>query len=143
MSTYSYAHRAIAQQAHVARPSKASNVTTWSIQGLLALLFLIAGAAKLSMPIQTLATASGLPGAFMKFIGVAEIAGGLGLFLPRLLRLRPYLTALAASGLVIIMVGAVVATIIRQGIAPAVFPFIVGCLLTQVIRVRGSRVPSA
>jgi hypothetical protein len=47
------------------------------------------------------------PGAFLRFIGVAELLGGIGLILPALLRIKPGLTPLAAAGLVIIMIGAV------------------------------------
>ena len=49
-----------------------------------------------------------LPGWFLRFIGVAEVLGALGLVLPGLLRIRPGLTAVAAAGLVIIMMGATI-----------------------------------
>jgi uncharacterized membrane protein YphA (DoxX/SURF4 family) len=121
------------------RSAKRENVLLWVLQGLLAVLFLFAGAAKLSMPVQTLASVSGLPGLFMRFIAVAEVCGALGLILPRLLHMRPGLTPLAAAGLVIIMIGAVTVTVLRQGVAPAVFPLVVGSLLTLVIRFRWQR----
>jgi len=69
-----------------------------------------------------------LPGLFIRFIGVCEVLGGLGLILPGLLRIRPRLTPLAATGLVIIMIGATVLTIIGDGIALAVIPFVTGLL---------------
>ena len=49
-----------------------------------------------------------LPGWFLRFLGVAEVLGALGLVLPGLLRIRTGLTSLAAAGLVIIMIGATV-----------------------------------
>ena len=49
-----------------------------------------------------------LPGWFLRFIGVAEVLGALGLVLPGLLRIRPGLIPLAAAGLVIIMIGATI-----------------------------------
>jgi hypothetical protein len=49
-----------------------------------------------------------LPFWFLRFIGVAEVLGALGLVFPGLLRIRPGLTPLAAAGLVIIMIGATV-----------------------------------
>ena len=110
----------------------------WIIQILLGLLFLFAGGSKLIMPIEQmaeLARQSGqtpLPGFLLRFIGVAELLGGLGLILPSLLRIRPSLTALAAAGLVIIMIGATVITLSSGTIAPALFPLIVGLLLVFV-----------
>jgi DoxX-like protein len=84
----------------------------WIVQGLLAVLFLFTGGSKLAMPIEVLAAQSHLPGAFMKFIGVCEVLGGLGLVLPGLTRIRPGLTPLAAALLVPIMIGATVSTAI-------------------------------
>ena len=69
-----------------------------------------------------------MPGWFLHFIGVMEILGGLGLILPSLLRIRPGLTPLAAAGLVIIMIGATVITVMTTGIAMAMVPLIVGIL---------------
>jgi DoxX-like protein len=82
----------------------------WIAQGLLALIFLVAGGAKLMMPAQTLAQQSGLPGAFMQFIGVCEVLGALGLLLPGILKIQEQLTPVAASGLAVIMAGATVTT---------------------------------
>ena len=56
-----------------------------------------------------------LPGAFLRFLGVAEVLGALGLILPGLLRIRPGLTPLAAAGLVLIMIGAAVITLATMG----------------------------
>ena len=110
----------------------------WIIQVLLALLFLFAGGTKLVMPIeqmQELARQAGqtpLPGVLLRFLGVVEALGGLGLVLPGLLRIRPGLTPLAALGLVIVMIGAVVITMSGGAMGQAVFPFIVGVLLAFV-----------
>ena len=110
----------------------------WIIQVLLALLFLFAGGSKLIMSIaemQELARQAGqtpLPGLLLRFLGVVEVLGGLGLILPSLLRIRPGLTPLAAVGLLIIMIGAVVITLASGVIGPAVFPLVVGLLLAFV-----------
>ncbi len=117
-------------------PTKWANVLLWILQGLLSVLFLFAGVAKLAMPVEALTSLTGLPGLFMKFIAVAEMAGGLGLVLPHLLHLRHSLIPLAAAGLVPIMIGAVLMTIAKQGVAPATFPLVIGLLLTLVIRYR-------
>jgi DoxX-like family len=98
----------------------------WIVQGLLAALFLFAGGMKLVVPLEKLAGQVPLPGPFLRFIGVAEVLGALGLILPGLLRIRPGLTPLAAAGLVIIMVGATVITLAGGAIAPALIPLVVG-----------------
>ena len=106
------------------------NLALWIVQGLLALIFLFAGGLKLVLPIaqMTKQMAVPLPGLFLQFIGVCEVLGAIGLILPRLLRIRPGLTPLAAAGLVIIMIGATVVTLAGGSIAQALSPAIVGLL---------------
>jgi hypothetical protein len=103
----------------------------WTVQGLLAALFLFAGGMKLVMPIESMTAQMpvAIPGAFLRFIGVAETLGALGLVLPGLLRIRPGLTPLAAAGLVIIMIGATGLTLATgMGVGAAVIPLVVGIL---------------
>ena len=100
----------------------------WIVQGLLALLFLWAGSMKLVMPVEAMTEQMPLPGLFLRFIGVAEVLGALGLILPGLLRLRPALTPLAAAGLVLIMIGATGLTLAGGAVAMALFPLVVGLL---------------
>ena len=83
-----------------------NNKVLWTLQGVLAVLFLLAGGAKLLTPAEQLAAQSPLPVGFLQFIGVCEVMGALGLVLPSLTGIRPQLTSLAAAGLVVIMVGA-------------------------------------
>lgn len=109
------------------------NVALWIIQVLLALLFLFTGGMKLVIPPDVLMKMGSpnqvhLPGLLIQFIGVCEVLGGLGLILPGLLRIKPGLTPLAASGLVIIMIGATVLTIIGDGFAMALPAVVVGLL---------------
>jgi uncharacterized membrane protein YphA (DoxX/SURF4 family) len=104
----------------------------WIVQGLLALLFLFAGGMKLVLPIEEMTAQMPLPGWFVRFIGVAEALGGIGLILPGLLRIWTGLTPLAAAGLVIIMIGATVVTLSGGDVAPALIPLVVGLLLTFV-----------
>ena len=111
---------------------KSSRIALWSVQTVLAALFLFAGGFKLAAPMADLARVSPLPASFLKFIGVCEVLGALGLILPGLFRVRLGLTPLAAVGLVIIMVGAVVVTAITQGAAAAGFPLVVGALASVV-----------
>ena len=104
------------------------NVALWIVQVLLGLLFIFAGGTKLVLPLDQLTGPVALPGAFIRFIGVAEVAGGLGLILPGLFRIRTGLTPLAAAGLVIIMIGAVVITLIGREVMGAVISLVVGIL---------------
>ena len=100
----------------------------WIVQALLACLFLFGGVVKLIMPVEELTREVPLPGLFLRFIAVCELLGALGLVLPGLLRIRPGLTPLAAAGLVIIMIGATVTTLVTGGRATALIPLVVGLL---------------
>jgi uncharacterized membrane protein YphA (DoxX/SURF4 family) len=106
------------------------NILLWIIQGLLALLFIFGGATKLVMSAEDMTKQMnvGLPVLFMRFIGVCELLGGLGLILPGLLRIKPWLTPLAAIGLAIITIGATVVTLMGKP-AATIFPALV-CLLS-------------
>ena len=113
--------------------SRSMTRALWVVQSLLALLFLFAGGMKLILPIEEMTKQMPLPGAFLRFIGVAELLGGLGLVLPGLTGIRPGLTPLAAAGLVIIMIGATVLSAVSGGIVPALFPLVTGLLLVFVV----------
>ena len=104
------------------------NIALWIAQALLAAIFLFAGGMKLVIPIEEMTKQMPMPGWFLHFIGVCEILGALGLILPWLKRIRPGLTPLAAAGLVIIMIGATVITLMISGIAMALVPLVVGIL---------------
>ena len=108
------------------------NTVLWIVQTLLAALFLFAGVMKLTLPIEAMAGPVALPGLFLRFIGVAETLGALGLILPGLFNIRPVRTPLAAAGLVIIMAGATVVTAIGGHTAPALFPLAVGLMTATV-----------
>ena len=89
------------------------NIVLWIIAGLLDLAFLSAGATKLAQPRAKLAS-SGMAWAgdfsdgAVKGIGALEVLGAIGLVLPAALGVAEILTPLAALGLGIIMIGAVV-----------------------------------
>ncbi|MFT3712139.1 MAG: DoxX family protein [Archangium sp.] len=90
------------------QPSKGLNIALWIVQVLLALAFGMAGLMKSTAPIEELAKQMVWPGAvppaLVRFIGVSELLGGIGLLLPSLTRIQPKLTALAAAGLVVVMI---------------------------------------
>ena len=109
------------------------NILLWILQILLALLFLFAGGTKFYYTIEQMRAMGPpnqilFPGWFMHFIGVCEILGALGLVLPGLFRIKQHLTALAAIGLTIIMIGAVVVTFMTFGVGSAI-PNLIICLL--------------
>jgi uncharacterized membrane protein YphA (DoxX/SURF4 family) len=112
----------------------------WSLQVLLALLFLFAGSMKLLTPIEVMKAQMSLPLSdwFIYFTGIAEFAGALGLILPGLLRIKRGLTPLAACGLVLVMIGATALTMLTAGVIPALFPALVGLLCTLVAKARAS-----
>src|SRR4051812_3859884 len=105
-----------------------TNVALWIRQSALALVFLGAGSSKLIMSAEQMTSQSEIdfPLWFLRFIGVCEVAGALGLILPSVSRIRTGLTPLAACGLIVIMTGAVTLTALSMGVAPATFPLVVG-----------------
>lgn len=89
--------------------SKGWNIGLWVAQALLAAMFLMAGATKLmsgsaDLVAMGMGWAENAPFVLIKFIGLAEVAGALGLILPAATRIMPHLTKLAAAGLAVIMV---------------------------------------
>ncbi len=104
------------------------NIALWVVQILLALAFLAAGAMKASQPIDNLKKNMGwvestTPSA-VRLVGILEVLGALGLILPAATHILPWLTPVAAIGLVLTMIGAMIVHIQRkemQGlVAPAV-----------------------
>jgi len=113
---------------------KTRNVVLWIIQGLLAITFLFAGGAKLVMPADQMAAPGPiqLPVAFIRFIGVCEVLGGIGMVVPWLTRIKRGLTPLAGAGLVIIMIGATVVNLVDGPKIAAPFTAVLGLLAATV-----------
>ncbi|MEZ4564317.1 MAG: DoxX family protein [Thermomicrobiales bacterium] len=102
------------------------NRALWIAQGLLAAFFLFVGFSKLTASAEVLTALFPLPAAFIRFIGLCEVLGALGLVLPLALKIRPELTSLAAAGLTIIMIGAAGTTLAVGGGAMSVMPLLIG-----------------
>ena len=87
---------------------KTLNIALWVAQVLLAAMFLMAGIMKATQPIEELSQSmtwvNDFSAGMVRFIGISELLGGIGLLLPALLRIKPIFTPLAALGLFIIMV---------------------------------------
>ena len=88
------------------------NIALWIVAGVLAAMFLLAGGMKAVTPKEKLTVpmewAKNWSPSQIKALGVAEILGAIGLILPRALNIAPVLTPLAATGLAITMIGAVI-----------------------------------
>lgn len=93
-------------------PSKGLNVGLWIVQGILALLFAGTGVWKLLTPIPQLAAmipwAGQVAPGFLRATALFDLAGGLGLVVPALTRIKPGLTVLAALGCAALQICAVV-----------------------------------
>jgi hypothetical protein len=110
-----------------------NNRVLWVFQWLLALLFLFAGVTKLVLPVEAMTKEMPmLSGGFLRFVGVCETLGAVGLILPMLLRIQTKLTPLAAACLVIVMIGATWVTLMTGGGAQALFPAVTGLLLVGI-----------
>ena len=126
-------------------PSRGLHLTTWVLQGLLALALLGAGSSKLMTPLTELAATLPwvltMPEALVRFIGLAEVLGGIGLVLPAATRIRPSLTPLAAAGLVIVMVLAAGFHVSRGELAAVPVNAVLGGLAGLIAWARWTRVP--
>ena len=113
--------------------TRGATIGLWVVQSLLAALFVFAGSMKLILPVEVLTQQVALPGWFLRFIGTCEVLGAIGLVLPTALRILPILTPVAATGLAVIMTGAVVVTLVAVGASQAIMPLIVGLFCAIVI----------
>ncbi len=99
------------------KSNKAINIGLWVAQVILFGMFAMAGFMKISQPIselsQMLPWAAEVPALLVRFIGLSEILGASGLLLPSILRIKPNLTPLAAKGLTVVMVFALIFHISR------------------------------
>lgn len=83
------------------------HIALWIVQVLLAAAFFMAGGTKLATPIEELAPqmsfVSHMPALMVRFIGLSEVLGAIGLILPAATRIKPGLTPLAAALLAVVM----------------------------------------
>ncbi|HLT74843.1 MAG TPA: DoxX family protein [Ohtaekwangia sp.] len=129
------------------KPTKSSklwNVFLWIGQLILAGMFLMAGYMKTFVPIpelsQVIPMAGEMPG-LTRFIGVSELAGGIGLLLPAALRILPQLTIAAAYALGVVMVLAILFHIQRGEYDALPTTFVLGAIAFFVGWGRTSKAP--
>ena len=102
------------------------NLTLWIIAGLLAVVYLASGAAKLIVPKEKIAAipagrwVEDFSAGSVKAIGALEVLAAVGLVLPAVLGIAPVLVPLAAAGLVLLMAGAVITRLRRHEPKPMV-----------------------
>ena len=118
------------------------NTLLWIVQGVLAAMFLLAGGAKLVMSAEQMATpgAVQLPVAFVRFIGVCELLGAVGMIAPGATRIMPALTPIGAVGLLVIMIGATVVNLLSGMPGAAILTAVLGLLAAFVAYGRSPRV---
>jgi hypothetical protein len=119
------------------------NVFVWVVQALLAVMFALQGVFLISPPepmrlvFETLPFSRG----FMVAIGILDVLGAIGLILPWALKILPQLTPLAAAGLTIIMIGAIVTHLVRGEIVQAIPALVIAVLTAFVVYARTVLVP--
>lgn len=120
-------------------------ITLWTAQIVLAAMFIMAGLPKALTPIHELAAtmplAGEVPEAFVRFIGISELLAAIGLVLPGVFRIKPLLISLAAAGLVLIMVLAVLYHLAKGEVVPAGINVVLGLLAAFVAWGRYSKAP--
>ncbi|HEX6108668.1 MAG TPA: DoxX family protein [Ktedonobacteraceae bacterium] len=88
------------------------NIALWIVQILLALAFAMVGIMKVTQPVDRLETRMGwvkdVGHRGVRLIGSLEILGAIGLILPALTGILPWLTPVAAVGVALTMVGAMI-----------------------------------
>lgn len=93
------------------------NIALWIVAGVFAFGYIAGGIVKLTMPYEKYAAKLGWPEDFtpanVRFMGVVEVLGGIGLVLPGLVSVAPILVPVAASCMALYMAGAITERIRR------------------------------
>ena len=119
------------------RTSKGLSIGLWVVQSLLFLIFVGTAVRKVATPVPTLAAmipwAGQVSPAFLYFTAAADLAGGLGVLLPSLMRIKPGLAALAALGCVALQASAIVFHFSRGEAANTPFNFLLVAMCLFVV----------
>jgi len=117
-------------------------ILLWVLQVLLALAFLAHGV-MLLVPPQAIAEQlnASLPRWFQVFLGVAEVLAAVGLTLPGMTRIQPWLVPLAAAGIMIVMVSATIFHLMRGEMSAAMTTIVLLAMATFVAYMRWRVVP--
>ena len=113
------------------------NIALWVLQVLLALAFLAHGWLLLAPPAGMVEQMNAsMPQGLRLFIGVAEVAAGIGLTLPGFTRVLPWLVPCAAAGLMVVMLCASILHAARGEVSATVTTAILFALVTFVAYTR-------
>ena len=138
---------ALPRSAVLASTGKPLRIALWIAQGLVAVVFCMSGFTKLATPIPDLAAMMPWTGevssGFVRFIGLVDLAGGIGILLPALTRIQPRLTVLAALGCVVLQVLAFGFHASRGEFAVLPMNVVLLALSAFVLWGRGKKVPVA
>jgi uncharacterized membrane protein YphA (DoxX/SURF4 family) len=119
-------------------------IVVWVVQVLLAAMFLWHGALFLFPPPELLEIMNAEFGSsFRTFLGVMEILAGIGIILPALTRILPWLTTWAAIGIMIVVGSASILHATRGETSSAITTFILFLLASFVAYMRWKVIPIA
>lgn len=123
------------------RPARALDLTLWTLQILFVLLYAGTAVWKLATPPEELADmipwAGDVPWSFLAATALVDLAGGLGVLLPSLTRIAPWLAPVAAGGLAALQASAVVFHLVRGEAADTPFNVVLLVLALVVMWGRG------
>jgi putative oxidoreductase len=118
------------------------NIALWVLQVLLALAFFAHGLMFLFPPASVVEQMNAsLPRWFQLFLGVAEVLAGIGLILPGVTRIKPWLVPLAAAGIMFVLGSATVYHFVRAEISSGIITFVMLALATAVAYYRWRVLP--
>jgi hypothetical protein len=113
------------------------NIVLWVLQVLLALVFLAHGGLLLFPPAAIVDQMNAsLPRWFQLFLGIAEILAAVGLTLPGVTRIQPWLVSYAAAGIMFVMVCATVFHLVRGEVSSAMTTVVLLAVATFVAYAR-------
>ena len=113
------------------------NILLWVLQALLALAFFAHGCLFLFPPATMVDQMNAsLPRWFQLFLGVAEVLAAVGLTLPGLTRIQPWLVSCAAAGIMIVMICATIFHLMRGEVSSAIITIVLLALATFVAYMR-------
>ena len=118
------------------------NILLWVLQVLLAVAFLAHGLLFLFPPAALVEQMNAaLPRAFQVFLGVAEVLAAVGLTLPGVTRIQPWLVPCASAGLMIVMISATIFHSVRGEVSSAIITAVLLLMATVVAYMRWRVVP--
>jgi uncharacterized membrane protein YphA (DoxX/SURF4 family) len=118
------------------------NILLWVLQVLLAAAFAAHGWLLLAPPAAMVAQMNAsMPRWFQIFLGAAEVLAAIGLTLPGMTRIQPWLVSAAAVGVMIVMVCATAFHLVRGEVSSAIITLVLLAIATFVAYMRMKVLP--